>query len=298
MKQPGWQDAGAKMPGNPWEKGPKMQIVYPARTIDRISLDSHKFVGAIAAIGTERYSRACFEVFEDQFDVDHWALFQYRNNSMVNCMANDSRNYATAAKENISRFVGRFYGMDPTLQALKNRKMHSTCTMKVDANDIRDRQYRHCFELTHVQERLSFFSRMDGNLYQLSIFRGIGSHSFTAQDMTHFSSVAKIVLETALKHEMLRRKTALSMPHLDLEAIEELLDFLPGRLSHRERQVCSRVAAGMTIEGTALDLDIKRTSVVTYRQRAYEKLQISRQTELVALVNNLRVDHTRSASAT
>ena len=48
--------------------------------------------------------------------------------------------------------------------------------------------------------------------------------------------------------------------------------------------------ADQTIEGTALDLNIRKTSVVTYRQRAYEKLGISRQTELVALVNNLRAD--------
>ena len=41
---------------------------------------------------------------------------------------------------------------------------------------------------------------------------------------------------------------------------------------------------------TAVDLAIKRTSVVTYRQRAYEKLNISRQNELLALVNNLRFD--------
>lgn len=32
----------------------------------------------------------------------------------------------------------------------------------------------------------------------------------------------------------------------------------------------------------------KKNSVVTYRQRAYQKLGISRQNELVALVNNLR----------
>jgi hypothetical protein len=40
---------------------------------------------------------------------------------------------------------------------------------------------------------------------------------------------------------------------------------------------------GLTIDQTAIDLAIKHTSVVTYRQRAYDKLDISRQNELVAL---------------
>ncbi len=57
----------------------------------------------------------------------------------------------------------------------------------------------------------------------------------------------------------------------------------------REREVCSRAAAGKTIEGTARDLNIRKTSVITYRQRAYQKLGISRQNELVALVNNLKI---------
>ncbi len=75
---------------------------------------------------------------------------------------------------------------------------------------------------------------------------------------------------------------------LDLEGIEGRLEFLPGKLSKRERQVCSRAAAGNTIERTAFELDIRRASVITYRQRAYLKLGISCQTELVALVNSLR----------
>jgi len=53
----------------------------------------------------------------------------------------------------------------------------------------------------------------------------------------------------------------------------------------------------MTIDQTAVDLAIKRTSVVTYRQRAYEKLDISRQNELVALVNNLRLESAAAVRA-
>ena len=47
---------------------------------------------------------------------------------------------------------------------------------------------------------------------------------------------------------------------------------------------------GKTIEGTSLDLDIRRTSVITYRQRAYQKLGISRTNELVALLNDMHAE--------
>jgi DNA-binding CsgD family transcriptional regulator len=96
----------------------------------------------------------------------------------------------------------------------------------------------------------------------------------------------------AVKHEMFKQIATGIPRHLDLDAIEQLLLYTPAGLSRREAQVCARVITGMTIDRTAADLAIKRTSVVTYRQRAYEKLNISRQNELVALVNNLRVNMT------
>jgi DNA-binding CsgD family transcriptional regulator len=177
------------------------------------------------------------------------------------------------------------------LIVLKQQHPEYTCVIKIEIGDIRDRQYRHCFEMTHVQERLSFFSRLGSDLHQLSIYRGARKRPFSSIESTHFSTLASLVLATASNHERLCREATAIPRHLDLEGIERCLEYLPGGLSRREREVCSRAAAGKTIEGTALSLNIQKTSVVTYRQRAYQKLGISRQNELVALVNNLRPDN-------
>jgi hypothetical protein len=42
----------------------------------------------------------------------------------------------------------------------------------------------------------------------------------------------------------------------------------------------------MSVEGTALDLDIAKTSVLTYRQRAYQRLRVASSVELRALVSH------------
>ncbi len=72
-----------------------------------------------------------------------------------------------------------------------------------------------------------------------------------------------------------------------MESLIRLLQRPPLKLSRRESEVES-AAAGSTILDTAAELNIKSTSVITYRQRAYEKLKISRQGELVALIHQLR----------
>jgi DNA-binding CsgD family transcriptional regulator len=56
--------------------------------------------------------------------------------------------------------------------------------------------------------------------------------------------------------------------------MEQRLAGMFPELTSRERQVCARSIIGMTAEGIALDLGIKQTSVLTYRRRAYARLNI------------------------
>jgi DNA-binding CsgD family transcriptional regulator len=57
-------------------------------------------------------------------------------------------------------------------------------------------------------------------------------------------------------------------------------------LTLRERQVCARAAIGMSVEATALDLDIAKTSVLTYRRRAYHRLRVSSHYQLCSLITH------------
>jgi DNA-binding CsgD family transcriptional regulator len=274
-----------------------MIVMSPPRSDERITLPTNRLGELLNAIGTSGYGRAGLELFEESLEADHWALFHYHADNSVHCVATASRVHATAAQENINRFVVRCHKVDPSLIVMKQRLPEPSYVTKIEIGDIRDRQYRHCFELTHVQERLSFFSRVGADLHQLSIYRGPRKRGFSSPELNHFSTLARLVLATGFKHERIESEAMALPKHLDLAAIERHLEFLPGRLSKREREVCSRAAAGETIEGTAVDLNIRKTSVITYRQRAYQKLGISRQSELVALVNNLRVEKVWSCSS-
>ena len=113
---------------------------------------------------------------------------------------------------------------------------------------------------------------------------------FTQIEMNYFATLAELLLATAHKHELLVEQRQSFPRHLDIEGIERLLKLRSPSLSMRECEVCARAVVGKTIEGTSLDLDIKRTSVITYRQRAYQKLGIARTNELVALLNDMHVE--------
>jgi DNA-binding CsgD family transcriptional regulator len=266
-----------------------MIVVSPARSDEHLNLGTRNLCEVVKSIGTETYGNACFLLLEQALNAEHWALFRFRSGNPLKCVATGSGHHRVAARENIDRFVTHCHNVDPSVRAVGKRNCSPTLT-KLAIDDIEDPQYRHCFELTHVRERVSLFSWIGVDLYQLSVFRGPRQSSFSPGEMNYFAALAELLLRTAQKHEILVDQPQTFPRHLSIEGIERLLKLCSPTLSERECEVCARAVAGKTIEGTSLDLDIRRTSVITYRQRAYQKLGISRTNELVALLNNLHAE--------
>jgi DNA-binding CsgD family transcriptional regulator len=266
-----------------------MLVVSPVHPADSMSLPRRGLCEVMQSIGSDTYGQACMGFLAKSVSAEHWALFRFRSGAPLKCVATGSIHHQVAALENVDRFVGRCYSVDPSVQAVS--KLNSTSTLaKLDINDIEDAQYHHCFELTHVRERVSLFSRIGEDFYQLSAFRGPRTKRFTTPEMHHFAALAEMLLITAQKHEVLLDQRRGASNHLDIKGIERLLKIRAPSLSARECEVCARAVVGKTIEGTSLDLNIQRTSVITYRQRAYQKLGISRTNELVALLSDLHVE--------
>jgi len=182
-----------------------MIVVSAAGSDERLNLGTRDACEVVNSIGTDSYGDVCFAMLERALNAEHWALFRFRSGSPLKCVATASKRDKAAAKENCERFVGHCYSVDPSVKVARTRLSAPTLT-KLAIDDIEDPQYRHCFELTHVQERVSLFSWVGLDLYQLSIFRGPRKASFSALEMNHFAALAKLLLATARKHE-----TALSV---------------------------------------------------------------------------------------
>ena len=261
-----------------------MLIVNPARCEDRMVYRTQALADAIGALGTTGFGGACFSVFEQAFDIDHWAIFRYRAASPVRCMATASRNHVAAAGRNVDLFLTRCHRVDPSLRAFREQRAARPCLVKIGISDIGDTQYRHCFETASVRERVSFFLADGGDLLQLCIYRGRAVRTFSDAELRIFATLSQFVANAAVKHEALCERALGERRQLDSGALEQRLQALDAGLSRRECEVCARAILGKTVDATAQELGIRRTSVITYRQRAYQKLGISRPGDLVALV--------------
>lgn len=141
---------------------------------------------------------------------------------------------------------------------------------------------RRIFEQPGIIERVSVIQRGVDSWRVMNVARHASDGCFSESELGILVGLACLVLPML---PLNRRRQAAPLP-LTVAQLEERFASRHPSLTLRERQVCSRAAIGMSVEATALDLGIAKTSVLTYRQRAYQRLRVTSPFELCALVTH------------
>ena len=141
---------------------------------------------------------------------------------------------------------------------------------------------RRVFEDAGIVERISVIQRGADAWRVMSVARHATDGYFSDREIEALVGLAFLVLPM-LPHNRRRcgAQAALSIAQLESRFASRFAE-----LTRRERQVCARAAMGMSVDATALDLGIGRSSVLTYRQRAYQRLKVASPVELCALVTH------------
>ncbi len=141
---------------------------------------------------------------------------------------------------------------------------------------------RRVFEDAGIIERVSVIQRGSDSWRAMNVARHITEGCFSDTEVDSLVSLACLLLPML----PLNRKRQSGRLSLTITQLEERFASRFGNLTLRERQVCARAALGMSVQATALDLGIGKTSVLTYRQRAYQRLKVTSPFELCALVTH------------
>ncbi len=139
---------------------------------------------------------------------------------------------------------------------------------------------RRFFEDAGIVERISIIQRGPDAWRAINVARHASDGCCSEDELSSLIGLACLVLPML---PLNRKKKATP---LTVAQLEERFAMRYGTLTFRERQVCARAAIGMTVEATALELGVARTSVLTYRQRAYQRLGVASALELCALVTH------------
>jgi DNA-binding CsgD family transcriptional regulator len=154
---------------------------------------------------------------------------------------------------------------------------------RVRPTDIASTSFRRrFFDEAGIVERISIIQRGMDTWRGINIARHKSDGCCSDDELSSLIGLACLVLPM-LPQNRVRRS---SPPPLTVAELEQRFASRYRCLTGRERQVCARAAIGMSIEATAHDLGIGKTSVLTYRQRAYQRLDVTSPIELCTLVSH------------
>lgn len=174
--------------------------------------------------------------------------------------------------------------LDPVSEAyraatqLNNVVLQRVRPAHIDSQGFR----RHVFEDAGIVERISVIQRGADSWRVMSVARHVSTGCFSDTEISSLIGMACLVLPML----PLNRNQPPEPRRLSLSQMEERFANRFRELPSREREVCARAAAGMGVEATARDLGIARSSVLTYRRRAYQRLGVKSPVELCSLVTH------------
>jgi len=249
-------------------------------------------VNSLSVLGVENVIESLGNsTFHDEFLVFLNNLFLIEHFSLVQLGTNEARFITSAnvkgftiSKSLQKKYLTRYYKQDPNMQLYADIE-HSNKVLlnRLKPQDIEDSLYQQFFGYDiKISDRISLLKYEDKGLYCLNLYRF--HEQFSAEEieqLTHFSS---LLMSFVIKHARLAGSLSDFLTReTQIQELEQRLHGVNHKLTTREIDVCARILLGFSGEAIALDLDIKISSVQTYRKRAYAKLNISSQNELFGL---------------
>jgi DNA-binding CsgD family transcriptional regulator len=235
----------------------------------------------VGAIGDDRFAPALALYLHELCGAEHFAAFDFacgELSEVAACCVNPER----TARDRVESYVKQgWWKRDPVM--LQARHMLDTSSAGVIQADWSDRAYQDLRPSVYpdVRDRLLLCGRVADGAFGLSILRNDPNAPFTSDAIERFRDSSALLLALLAKHaDVCRNRRDASQA---LAALHEIEDCVADsrQLPRRESQVCARILYGLSSTGIALDLDVSEETVKTYRKRAYQRLAIGSERELL-----------------
>lgn len=251
-----------------------MHSTHPRRHANPIT----DFSDVVDAIGTAQFESQVLGFLRSICLPDHFAAFCIGGDELVPVAAASGAAFPSS-RADLERYVGsRWWRQDPAI----DEGQHAIGSGKVIHVDLSSRDYLELRPAVFpaVGDRLLFCDRRE-EPYFISVIRMASSPAFTAAEFEQLNSAGRSLVAACARH---RRLTSgqLDVPRLlrSLHAIEACISH-SRQLPKREAMVCARVVYGMSTAGISLDLGLSEQTVKTYRKRAYQRLDIGTERDLI-----------------
>lgn len=185
----------------------------------------------------------------------------------------------TTGEDLDAAYVTRFHRADPIRNVIRGIEATGPgLLVSLEPKDVADETYRRTFfQRFGIRQRVTLLRPVNKRWLALSMSRS--GRLYTQGELQALVAFGRLALPLLA--------TSVTRPGADRQSIPELekrFETTFPSMPLRERQVGVRTMIGMTAEAIALDLDIATSTVLTYRRRAYQRLDICSAHQLSVLV--------------
>lgn len=248
-------------------------------------MNYEKIATIVNKLGSSTFPESLLEAINQECALNHLSLVHLEERDRITYLFSASSSADVVITKTMQQlYLSIYYRLDPNKEFLEHFSEQKTILLqRMQQQDIQDQEYRKLwYEKMGIVDRVSILTKADKGLYCLNMFRT--QKPFSEHDINVLTELSSLLSALTIKQARLSGTLSSFMTrNTQIETLMDRLTKIENSLTQREREVCARILLGMNSEGIGLDLGVKMQSVLTYRKRAYARLNISSQNELFAL---------------
>ncbi|MCK1734548.1 LuxR family transcriptional regulator [Bradyrhizobium sp. 138] len=235
---------------------------------------------AVLAIGRPDFPNVLIDTLRRQAAVGHCMVFALNRAGAATCLL-DAGNIPIGGDLG-AVYASQFHESDPNRDALFEAEGGAPIMLPSFAPRMYGARYRKIFfHDSGIVDKCATAIWTGDTCFYVNFYRIAAQGRFTAAQRERLQAIAPAIGASVARH--FQEKAA---PEQSLAALFATRAPLAG-LTPREQEVCRRILTGFSSEAISQELGISLHSTLTYRKRAYERLGISSQSELFAIVLGL-----------
>jgi DNA-binding CsgD family transcriptional regulator len=237
---------------------------------------------AVLAIGRSDFPNVLIDTLRRQAGVGHCMVFALSRAGAASCLL-DAGNIPIGGDLGAA-YAGQFHAIDPNRDALLESDGDAPIMLPAFAPRMYSARYRKLFfHDSGIVDKCATAIWTGGTCFYVNFYRIAAQGRFSDAERARLQTIAPAIGASVARHF---QQDSTATPDQNLAAL------FAGRaplsaLTPREQEVCRRILLGFSSEAISQALGISLHSTLTYRKRAYERLGISSQNELFAIVLGL-----------
>jgi DNA-binding CsgD family transcriptional regulator len=233
----------------------------------------------IGATGLSIFPDLLFRDLRDISDCAHASALLLSSGRPIQIIFAANEGPLALAKRTAQKYVAEYWRYDPANRLASNARI-AELSARFAPNEINEKSYRRdCYSNLNLVDRFSILRKHNQTTLRLNLYRSKASGRFSDGQIGAIIDVSSALFALMTKHHDLGQRQEPAP-----EAARRRLLLAEPTLTPRELDVCVGIICGQTSEAIALSLGLSINTVLTYRKRAYSRLGISTQNELMRLL--------------